>query len=172
MDLNKYTTRLRDDLVAAAALGDEKTQSTAAALAAATENAARLTLLSVLSDLAAEVSQTLGDRTVHVSLDGADAHVDVRKNAPKADEEMPSFEDITGDISRVTLRMVDQIKSRAQQAAEQNGVSLNTWLSTTVQDALRNQRHWGPGFYDRDRRDSSADKRDRDSSDKPEDLDI
>ncbi|WP_254205368.1 hypothetical protein [Nocardia alni] len=172
MDLNKYTARLRDDLVAAAALGDEKTQATAAALASATENAARLTLLSALSDLAAEVSRTLGDRTVHVSLDGADATVDVRKNAPKPDEEMPSFEDITGDISRVTLRMVDQIKSRAQQAAEQSGMSLNTWLSTTVQDALRNQRHWGagPGFYDRDRRDGSDDK--SDSGDKPEDLDI
>ena len=28
MDLNKYTARLREDLVTAAALGDEKTQAT------------------------------------------------------------------------------------------------------------------------------------------------
>jgi hypothetical protein len=149
MDLNKYIARLREDLVAAAALGDEKTRSTAAALAAATENAARLTLLGALSDLAAEVSEALEDRTVHVSVDGADPHVDVRKATPKPNEDAPSFEDITGDISRVTLRMVDQIKTRAQQAAEQSGMSLNTWLSTTVQDALRNQMHRGPGYYDR-----------------------
>ncbi|MBB5911425.1 hypothetical protein BJY24_000292 [Nocardia transvalensis] len=148
MDLNAYTARLRDDLIAAAALGDEKTQATAAALAAATENAARLTLLAALSDLATEISETLGDRTVHVSFDGTDARVDVRP-AERAAEETPSFEDLTGDISRVTLRLVDQIKSRAEQAAAQSGVSLNSWLSSTVQDALRDQmRKGGPGRCD------------------------
>jgi len=151
MDLNKYTGRLREDLLTAAALGDEKTQATAAALASATENAARLTLLAALSDLAAEISDSLGDRTVHVSVDGTDAHVDVRANTSPTDEQGPTFEDITGDISRVTLRMVDQIKSRAQQAAAQNGMSLNSWLSTTVQDALRDQMHWGPGDQHRER---------------------
>lgn len=146
MDIDKYTARLREDLIAASALGDEKTQATAAALASATENAARLTLLAALSDLAAEVSETLGDRTVHISLNGTDAKVDVRKNATPPDDDAPTFEDITGDISRVTLRMVDQIKTRAQQAAEQNGMSLNSWLSSTVQDALRDQTRWGgPG---------------------------
>ncbi|MQY18813.1 hypothetical protein [Nocardia macrotermitis] len=145
MDISEYTARLREDLVAAAALGDEKTQATAAALATATENAARLTLLAALSDLAAEVSAELGDRTVHIALEGTTAKVDVRKNTQASDEETPSFEDITGDISRVTLRMVDQIKTRAQQAAEQSGMSLNSWLSTTVQDALRDQTRWGGG---------------------------
>ncbi|RDI42902.1 hypothetical protein [Nocardia mexicana] len=147
MDLNKYTAQLREDLVAAAALGDEKTQATAAALAAATENSARLALLAALSDLAAEISETLGDRTVHVSVDGTDAHVDVRPTERSNDQ--PSFEDLTGDISRVTLRMVDQIKSRAEQAAAQSGMSLNSWLSSTVQDALRDQmRKGGPGRCD------------------------
>ncbi|WP_280358192.1 hypothetical protein [Nocardia otitidiscaviarum] len=147
MDLNKYTARLREDLIAAAALGDEKTQATAAALAAATENSARLTLLAALSDLSTEISATLGDRTVHVSVDGTDAHVDVRKTA--SDAEQPSFEEVTGDISRVTLRLVEQIKSRAEEAAAQSGQSLNSWLSTAVQGALRDQmRKGGTGRYD------------------------
>ncbi|SUA79666.1 Uncharacterised protein [Nocardia otitidiscaviarum] len=147
MDLNKYTARLREDLIAAATLGDEKTQATAAALAAATENSARLTLLAALSDLATEISATLGDRTVHVSVDGTDAHVDVRKTA--SDAEQPSFEEVTGDISRVTLRLVEQIKSRAEEAAAQSGQSLNSWLSTAVQGALRDQmRKGGSGRYD------------------------
>lgn len=147
MDLNKYSARLREDLIAAAALGDEKTQATAAALAAATENSARLTLLAALSDLATEISATLGDRTVHVSVDGTDAHVDVRKTA--SDAEQPSFEEVTGDISRVTLRLVEQIKSRAEEAAAQSGQSLNSWLSTAVQGALRDQmRKGGTGRYD------------------------
>lgn len=144
MDLNKYTARLREDLIAAAALGDEKTQATAAALAAATESSARLALLAALSDLAAEVSTELGDRTVHVSVDGTDATIDVRKN-PTTDSEHPTFEEMTGDISRVTLRLVEQMKSKAEEAAAANGVSLNSWLSNAVSGALRDQmRGYGP----------------------------
>ncbi|WP_280465902.1 hypothetical protein [Nocardia brasiliensis] len=137
MDLNKYTARLRTDLIAAAALGDEKTQATAAALAAATESSARLVLLAALSDLAAEISTELGDRSVHLSFDGTDAKVDLRKTS-SADEH-PSFEEMTGDISRVTLRLVEQMKSRAEEAAAQSGQSLNSWLSSAVSGALRDQ---------------------------------
>ncbi|WP_433602189.1 toxin-antitoxin system HicB family antitoxin [Nocardia sp. CA-135953] len=144
MDLNKYTAQLREDLIAAAALGDEKTQATAAALAAATASSARLALLAALSDLAAEVSAELGDRTVHVSVDGTDATVDVRKN-PAADNEHPTIEEMTGDISRVTLRMVEQLKSKAEEAAASSGVSLNSWLSNAVSGAVRDQmRGYGP----------------------------
>ncbi|MGW4119783.1 hypothetical protein [Nocardia sp. NPDC004711] len=147
MDLNKYTAQLRENLIAAAALGDEKTQATAAALAAATENSARLVLLAALSELAAEVSTTLPDRTVHVSVDRTDAHIDVRKTA--GEEEHPTFDEVTGDISRVTLRLVEQIKARAEEAAAQSGQSLNSWLSTTVQSALRDQmKRGGPGRCD------------------------
>ncbi len=144
MDLAQYTARLRDDLIAAAALGDEKTQATAAALAAATENAGRLTLLAALSELAAEVSRELGDRTVHVSIDGTDAQIDVRRSQGSSDPH-PSFEDMTGDISRVTLRLVENIKARAEEAAAASGQSLNSWLAGAVQGALREQmRRGGP----------------------------
>lgn len=137
MDLNKYTARLREDLIAAAALGDEKTQATAAALAAATESSARLVLLAALSELATELSTELGDRTVHLSFDGTEAKVDLRKQT-SADEH-PSFEEMTGDISRVTLRLVETLKSKAEEAAAQSNQSLNSWLSGAVSGALRDQ---------------------------------
>ncbi|KAF0847707.1 hypothetical protein [Nocardia caishijiensis] len=139
MDLNAHTARLREELLAAAALGDEKTQATAAALAAAVESSHRLVLLSALSELAAEISTELGDRTVHVRLDGTDVVADVRKNTSGDDSEPPTFEEMTGDISRVTLRLVEQLKSRAEEAAQQNGQSLNSWLSGAVTGALRDQ---------------------------------
>ncbi|WP_067572070.1 hypothetical protein [Nocardia acidivorans] len=150
MNLDKYTAQLRENLIAAAALGDEKTQSTAAALAAATESSARLVLLAALSELAGEVSTAVGDRTVHVSVDGTDAHIDVRKAATAEEEEhQPTFEEMTGDISRVTLRLVEQIKSRAEEAAAQSGQSLNSWMATAVQGALRDQmKKGGPGRWD------------------------
>ncbi|WP_280501869.1 toxin-antitoxin system HicB family antitoxin [Nocardia sp.] len=136
MNLERYTAQLRENLVAAAALGDEKTQSTAAALAAATEQSARLVLLEALSDLAAEIGGELPDRSVHLSTNGAEVTVDVRKDTAG---EPPTFEEMTGDISRVTLRLVEQMKAKAEEAAAANGVSLNSWLSRAVDGALREQ---------------------------------
>jgi len=49
------------------------------------------------------------------------------------------MDDVTGEVRRVTLRMVEHVKERAEQAASMNGVSLNSWLSQAVQDALREQ---------------------------------
>ncbi|KAA0023312.1 hypothetical protein [Antrihabitans cavernicola] len=150
MNIEQHTSRLRDDLLAAAALGDDSTRATAEALARAADTSARLMVLSALSDFASEVTTALGDRSVHVVLDGADARVDVRTDAPAADDsaaEQPhtaadakaAFDDAAGEISRVTLRLVEQMKARAEDAAAQNGQSLNSWLSQAVQGALRDQ---------------------------------
>ena len=50
-----------------------------------------------------------------------------------------------GDISRMTLRLVDQIKGQAEQAAASQGMSLNSWISQAVQGALRDG--WGRGGH-------------------------
>ncbi|MGF7123397.1 hypothetical protein [Rhodococcus sp. BE178] len=147
MDLTEYTARLRDDLAAAATLGDEDTQRIAQALAGAVERSAQLMLVSALSDLAREASDELGDRTLHVRFDGTDVAVAATRRRPEPGDTPPSdasdtyrtIEDVTGDISRVTLRLVDQIKSRAEEAALQDGMSLNSWVSQAVQGALRDQ---------------------------------
>ncbi|TQF65337.1 toxin-antitoxin system HicB family antitoxin [Rhodococcus spelaei] len=154
MDLSNYAQTLRQDLSTAAALGDENTRRIAEALAGAAENSARLMLLSALSDLAGEISEELGDRTVHVRLDGTRVAVEVARaadteesdDAPteKATKDSGSaFDDVTGDISRVTLRLVEQIKARAEESAAQNGVSLNSWIGQAVQGALRDQARHG-----------------------------
>ena len=140
MDLSSYTAALRDDLHSAAALGDEQTQRTAAALASSVEPAVRLILMSALSELAAEVTAALGDRVVEVRLDGRDVRVVVGgEHSPQGPTRTrtTTFDDVSGDISRVTVRMVDQLKAKAEQAANQDGVSLNSWLSQAVHSALR-----------------------------------
>lgn len=143
MELSHYTASLADDLRATAALGDEQTQRIAAALAASLEPAARLMLMSAMSDLAAEVTAALGDRVVEVRGDGREVRVvtDDQRPAESSHAGSPArstvFDDLNGDISRVTLRLVEQVKAKAEQAATQDGVSLNTWLSHAVQGALR-----------------------------------
>ena len=87
MDISPYVTRLREDLASAAAAGDEQTRRTGALLGAAIEPAARLALMNALADLAAEVTEALGDRVVEVRLDGRDVRVAV--SAPTAAEPEP-----------------------------------------------------------------------------------
>ena len=73
MDLTPYVAQLRDDLATAASAGDEQTRRTAALLGSAIEPAARLALMNALSDLAAEVTASLGDRTVELRLGSENA---------------------------------------------------------------------------------------------------
>jgi len=147
MDLTPYITTLRDDLSTAASAGDEQTQRTAAVLAAALEPAARLAIMNALSDLAAEVTAALEDRVVELRLDGRDVRVAVTGTPaePATPAPPPSAQDFGGDVSRITLRLFEELKSKAERAAAQQGVSLNTWLSQVVQGALHDSglRDWG-----------------------------
>ncbi|MFZ2529598.1 MAG: toxin-antitoxin system HicB family antitoxin [Rhodococcus sp. (in: high G+C Gram-positive bacteria)] len=150
MNIDTYTTSVTDAVLAAAELGDDQTRRTAAALAAAIGAPVRLALLDALSDLAAEISEQLEDSRVTVRLDGRDAVVEVHHGpTPEPETATPTFEEVTGDISRVTLRLVEQIKSRAEEAAAQNGLSLNTWVAQAVQGALRDQMRYQASGFDR-----------------------
>ena len=141
MDIGRYVAQLRDDLTAAAAAGDEQTRRTAALLGAAVEPATRSAVMNTLADLAAEITAELGDRTVEVRLDGRDVRVAVGPEhvadaAPTPPPPRGPGVD-TGDISRITLRLVEQIKKgQAEQAAAAQGVSLNSWVAQAVQGAL------------------------------------
>jgi HicB family len=147
MDLSQYVSQLREDLAAAAGAGDEQTRQTAALLGAAVEPAARLAIMNALADLAAEVTAALGDRVVEVRLDGRDVRVAVTGEPTAEPEPEPEpepaaqggfrgFGGDSGDISRITLRLVEQIKGQAEQAAAAKGMSLNSWVAQAVQGAL------------------------------------
>jgi hypothetical protein len=165
MDVTPYVTSLREDLLAAAAAGDEQTRRTAGLLAAAIEPAARLAVLHALSDLAAEVTEALGDgRAVEVRLDGREVKVAVTAPEAAAGHAPPPFSFGTdgpaGDVSRITVRLMEQLKSHAEQAASAQGVSLNSWIAQAVQGALQGSRQ--PG-WDRPGRARSRDGGDPDN---------
>ena len=162
MDLSPYIASLREDLATAASAGDDNTRRTAAALSGALEPAARLAIMNALSDLAAEVTASLDDRVVEVRLDGRDVQVVVTGGSddshtddePRQQEVPPrsAFGDATGDISRITLRLLDELKAKAEQAASTQGISLNTFVAQAVQGALnsgggrgRKGGPWGQG---------------------------
>jgi hypothetical protein len=147
MDLTPYISNLREDLAATASAGDDQTRRAAALLSGALEPAVRLALMNALADFAAETTASLPDYVVEVRLDGRDVRVVVTGNgtgssgpAPRAGQNDPPPATPPpidgGDISRMTLRLVEQIKGRAEQAAAAQGVSLNTFISHAVQGAL------------------------------------
>jgi hypothetical protein len=149
MDLTPYIASLREDLVTAASAGDENTRRAAEVLAAALEPAARLAIMNALSDLAAEVTASLDDHVVDVRLAGRDVQVVVTgRGTPHDDsraDDVPPVDE-TGDMSRMTLRLFEQLKAKAEQAAASQGVSLNTFVQQAVQGALHRKgggKEWG-----------------------------
>jgi hypothetical protein len=152
MDLSPYIASLREDLATAASAGDESTRRTAAALSAALEPAARLAIMNALSDLAAEVTASLEGQVVEVRLAGRDVQVVVTGSAEPEPEPSPRQEvplnfgggDATGDISRITLRMINELKSKAEAAAAAQGVSLNSFIQQAVQGSIhgKHKQHW------------------------------
>ncbi len=62
------------------------------------------------------------------------------------------FGDAGGDIRRMTLRLIDQLKAQAERAAAEQGVSLNTWVSQAVAGALRGEPWNDPRGAPGDRR--------------------
>ena len=148
MDLTPYIAALREDLVTAASAGDENTRRSAEVLAAALEPAARLAIMNALSDLAAEVTASLDDHVVDVRLAGRDVQVVVTgrgtpQDDPRADDVPPVDDTVGGHMSRMTLRLFEQLKAKAEQAAAAQGVSLNTFVQQAVQGALHRKGGFG-----------------------------
>ncbi|EID55844.1 toxin-antitoxin system HicB family antitoxin [Saccharomonospora xinjiangensis] len=156
MDLNPYLSTLRESLATTASAGDEQLQRAAAVLAATLEPAARLTLMNALSDLAAEVTAQLPDHVVEVRLDGRDVRVVVTGGSPAGQAQEapqpppppppPPPPGDSGDISRMTLRLFEHLKTQAEQAAAAQGVSLNTFVAQAVQGALQGKPHGSSPF--------------------------
>jgi hypothetical protein len=137
MDLSPYLEALRRDLSAAAAPGGDDITRAAELLGGSLEASARLCLLEALSDAAAEITTRLSDATVEVRLRGRDAELVVTETAPMAPplgEPVPPPDG--GDVTRITLRLLDAIKEQVERAAAADGVSVNSWLVRAVSNAL------------------------------------
>lgn len=134
MELEPYVASIQEGIVTAAAAATDETRQAAGRLATAIEPTARLALMHALADLAAEVTAVLSDRVVEVGLDGPDLQIRVAGHEAEPDAE-PLSE--SGDVSRITLRLPEELKGRADQAAADQGISLNAWLSRAVVEALR-----------------------------------
>jgi hypothetical protein len=143
MDLSPYLENLRRELIASAAPGGTDVRNAAELLTGSLDAAARLTLLELLSDAAAEITTRLGSATVDVRLRGRDADFQITELSPP---EEPPAAPVTppvadgADLARITLRLAEPIKEHVEHAAAAEGISVNAWLVRAVLLALREDR--------------------------------
>src|SRR6476661_1370547 len=139
MDLTEYVEALRHSLTTAAAAAGEQAKETASLLSDTMEPAVRLTVTDALAAMAAEVTEALDGALIDIRLRGRDPEVVVVHAEPPADPppDEPGDDADDGSVARISLRLPDALKSRAEQAAAAQGVSLNAWLVRAVSDAVR-----------------------------------
>jgi hypothetical protein len=143
MDITPYVDSLKRDLMAAAEAAGDEARNTAERLTYALDPAARLALMEAISQAAAEITAELPSGGVDVRLDGRDldfvVHAPSNVPAPPAPPAPPMLgeDDEEGGLARITLRIPESVKTKAEDAAAKSGQSLNTWLVNVVRAATR-----------------------------------
>ena len=155
MDLMPYVDNLRHELAVAAAAGGDDARALAERLTAPLESAARLTLLNALSAAMDEITSELAPGSVDVRLRGLDPEFVVTpRPAPEAYEDTAADRTAgaaraagvavaqgaaDGDdagTARINFRLPAPLKTRIEEAAGQEGLSVNAWLVRAVAGAL------------------------------------
>ena len=143
MDITPYVERLREHLAASAAAGDDQIRAAADRLTHALDPSMRLALMEALSQAAAEITSEMRAGSVDVRLNGRDLEFvvadAVHEHAAQAAAEAPAPEDDEADAAtaRITLRLPESVKARAEELATKGGSSLNTWIVNVLRAATR-----------------------------------
>jgi hypothetical protein len=140
MDLTPFVDELRRELAVAAEAAGEEAVALAERLTAPLESAIRLTLLDALSAATDEITRDLAPGSVEVRLRRRDAEFAV--SLPTAPEPEPAQapppppEADDGAVSRINLRLPEQLKQRVEEAASRDRLSTNAWLVQAATAAL------------------------------------
>ena len=140
MDLTPYLDRLRADLVQTAAAGDDQVRAGADRLTAALEPALRLSAMEILSEAAAEITSSMRTGSVEARLTGREIDFVVDQPTSEAAPSPTAPEDAEadeGELARITVRLPESIKARAEELAAKAGGSLNTWIVNALRNATR-----------------------------------
>jgi len=142
MDITPFVDSLRRDLRHAAEASGPDGQAAADRMLLALEPAVRLVLMESLAQAAAEITAELPAGVVEVRLRGRDPElfVDVPTPpaAPPVDAAAPLTDDEAdedGTIARVSLRIPESVKQRAEELAAKSGHSLNGWMVNVLRAA-------------------------------------
>lgn len=144
MDITPYVDRLRHDLTQAAGAGDDTMREAAGRLALALDPSMRLALMEALSQATAEITTEMPAGAVEVRLNGRDLDFVVSQPSPPAphhggvtETDDAADDEDDGATARITLRLPESVKARAEELAAKGGHSLNTWIVNVLRAATR-----------------------------------
>jgi hypothetical protein len=145
MDLTPYVELVRRELAVAAEAGGDEARALAERLTAPLESAIRLTLMEALAAAGAEITREMAPGSVWVRLNGRDPDFVVTMPPAVSAQLEPRTEPVVvvddkGATSRINLRLPDEIKSRVEEAAAREHVSVNSWLVRAASAALPGSR--------------------------------
>lgn len=144
MDLTPYIENLRRELAVAAEAGGDEARALAERLTAPLESAIRLTLLDALSAAADEITREIAPGSAELRLRGGEPELVVAM--PPADEPpapeagAPPADLDEGAMTRINLRLPEQLKAGVEQAAARDRLSVNAWLVRAAGAALAAER--------------------------------
>jgi hypothetical protein len=134
MQLTPYLEAVARDLERATALADEQTRELTQRVAAVLEPGLRLAMVQLLSDVAAQLTAELDGPVITIRMDGRDPswHIVREETTLVAHDAEPGDDD---NAARVTVRLPEAVKKRAEGAAQNAGQSLNTWIVQALRRA-------------------------------------
>jgi len=145
MDLRPYVENIQNQLLTAADAGPDDARDLAQRLLAPLDAAMRLTLQDALAAAAEEITCELAPGSVELRLRGGELEFAVTAPPAEAagdgadDDDTPSPESVARDdgaVSRINLRLPENLKARVERAASGEGLSVNTWLVRAATSAL------------------------------------
>jgi hypothetical protein len=143
MDLSEYSESLRRELIAITRFAGDDVSRAAEMLAESLDSSVRLALLNVLSAAADEITAHLDGAAIDVRLTGMEPEFVVTISHDDADSAdfapappVPGQEADDAGQSRITLRIPEHLKARAESAAAAGGLSVNAWLVRAITAAL------------------------------------
>jgi HicB family len=151
MDLQPYVETIQRQFVVSAQAGGDDAKALADRLLPPLDAAIRLALQDALVAAVEEITCELAPGSVELRLRGRDPEFVITAPPPETAAE-PAAEPATasgpteaddGAMSRINLRMPDQLKARIERAATAEGLSVNNWLVRAATAAL-GQRDPGP----------------------------
>src|SRR3954470_23837015 len=140
MNVAAYVEALQQDLANVAGIGDDAIAEAARRITAALESSLRLRLMDALGEAAAELTNQLPDGHVEVRVAAGEPEL---VYVPDPGAPPPSgLEDLT---ARITLRLPETLKTIVDGAAQEAGVSANTWLRQQTPRSAAQRRPTPPG---------------------------
>jgi hypothetical protein len=138
MKMSLVVDGLRSDVISVGELGDDTVAEVADRIAEVLGRSIPSRILDLLSEVAAELSAELPDGRVEIRVAGDDVDLayveDAAAGTAGSDVEGDGDRDRDRDMSaRITLRLSESLKTRVEEGAARQGISVNAFIVRTLE---------------------------------------